>query len=95
MKRPKYDKVLLTGSDEELNEYIESSGKCLVVDWRSDEGSLTDALAELLPAGWLSGEWNDDGDGGNRHAKGAHPEAPDRQVKWTHPSRLGCNRPFA
>ncbi len=26
MKRPKYDKVLLSGSDEELNEYIAESG---------------------------------------------------------------------
>ena len=51
MKPPEYDKVLLTGSDEELNEYIENSDKCLVVDWRSDEGGLTDALAEILPAG--------------------------------------------
>ena len=62
MKPPEHDAVLLTGSDEELNDYIENSGKCLVVDWRSDEGGLTDALADLLPAGWLSGEWVGDED---------------------------------
>jgi hypothetical protein len=61
VKRPRYDNVLLTGSDEELNEYIADSGKCLVVDWRSDEESLTRALAKLLPAGCLSGEWMDIG----------------------------------
>ena len=33
MKRLKYDEVLLTCSDEELNEYIDESDKCLVVDW--------------------------------------------------------------
>jgi hypothetical protein len=59
VKRPRCNKVLLTGSDEELNEYIEDSGKCLVVDWRSDEDDLTDELADLLPSGWLSHEWSD------------------------------------
>jgi hypothetical protein len=58
MKGPKDENdTLLNGSVEELNKYIEQSGKCLVVDHRSEEGSLTDALAELLPAGWLSHEW--------------------------------------
>ena len=57
MKRPKYDKVLLTGSDEELNEYIDTSDRCLVVDWTADEGDLADDLAEMLPAGWLSHDW--------------------------------------
>lgn len=60
MKSPKHDKVLLAGSSQELNDYIEKSGKCLVVDWRSDEGDLTAALAELLPAGWLKGEYGTD-----------------------------------
>jgi hypothetical protein len=53
-------RVLLAGSDEELNEYMEQSRKCLGVDWRSDEGDLTEALAKLLPPGWLSGEYGDD-----------------------------------
>jgi hypothetical protein len=88
MQIPKYDEVLLTGSNEELNDYIENSGKCLVVDWRSDEGGLTDALAELLPAGWLSGEWDDDGDGdlyvtyrGVRHKVGLKMSPADR-YRW-------------
>jgi hypothetical protein len=85
MKGPKFDKVLLTGSDEELNEYIETSGKCLVVDWRSDEGALTEALAELLPDGWLSGEWEDDDlyvtYRGARHKVGLRMEPADR-YRW-------------
>lgn len=61
VKPPQHDAVLLAGSDEELNEYIANSGKCLVVDWRSDEESETEALAALLPDGWLSGKWVGDG----------------------------------
>ena len=57
VKLPSYDTVLLTGSDKELNEYISTSGKCLVVDWRSEEGSLVDALAEILPEAKLGHEW--------------------------------------
>lgn len=85
---PDYDAVLLTGSDEELNDYIENSGKCLVVDWRSDEGGLTDALAELLPVGWLSGEWVGDEDcdlyvtyRGVRHKVGLKLSPSDR-YRW-------------
>src|SRR4051812_43223777 len=86
MKRPEYDKVLLSGSDEELNDYIDESGKCLVVDWRSDEGDLTDNLAELLPDGWLSHEWVDAEDDmhvlyrGKRHKVGLTLSPIDRYV---------------
>jgi hypothetical protein len=86
VKRPKCEKVLLTGSDEALNEYIDQSGKCLVVDWRSDEGDLTDALAELLPPGWLSHEWVDAEDDlyvtyrGVRHKVGLTLSPRDRYV---------------
>jgi hypothetical protein len=57
VKRPKYAKVLLTGSDEELNKYIEDSGKCLVVDWRAAEDDLvgvvvTDSEEEVSVAEW-------------------------------------------
>lgn len=85
---PMYDAVLLTGSDEELNDYIEDSGKCLVVDWRSDEGDLTEDLAELLPDGLLSGEWQDEGDvdlyvtyRNVRHKVGLRLEPADR-YRW-------------
>src|SRR5262249_8546731 len=59
VKRPRYDAVLLTGSDEELNEYIENSGKCLVVDWRAAEDNLTDELAKILRTKQLSHEWSE------------------------------------
>ena len=88
MKLPKHDRVLLVGSDEELNEYIDTSGKCLVVDWRSDEGDLTNALADLLPAGWLTGEWGDNGEcdlhvtyRGVRHKVGLKLQPSDR-YRW-------------
>jgi hypothetical protein len=57
MSLPKYDKVLLTGSDAELNEYIDKSGQCLVVDWRSEEGDLINALAKLIPEARLTYGW--------------------------------------
>jgi hypothetical protein len=87
-KRPKYDKVLLSGIYEELSDYIANSGKCLVVDWRSDEASLMEALAELLPAGWLSGKWVDVGDDsdlavtyrGTLYMAGLTGDQPDRYV---------------
>ena len=31
---------------------------------------------------------------GNQRAKGTHPLARDRQVKWTHPSRIRSNSPL-
>ena len=62
MKRPKYDKVLLNGTIEQLNEYIGQSGKCLVVDWRGYEQDLIDNLAELLPKAGLAWEWVDEED---------------------------------
>src|SRR5262249_50084640 len=34
MQRVRYDKVLLKGTVEDLNEYIREAGKCLIVDWR-------------------------------------------------------------
>lgn len=57
MKLPSYDKVILTGTIKKLNEYIEHSGKCLVVDWRSDEGSLIDALGRTIPEARLTYRW--------------------------------------
>jgi hypothetical protein len=88
VEHPKYDKVLVSGTDDELSDYIANSRKCLVVDWRSDEESLTAALAELLPAGWLSGEWVDLGDEadlavtyrGVRHMARLGTPQPDRYV---------------
>jgi hypothetical protein len=86
MKRPRYDRVLLTGSHEELNEYIDTSDKCLVVDWRSEEGSLVDALAELLPEARLTHEWvNAEGDmyiiyRGRRHKVGHTWSGRDRYI---------------
>jgi hypothetical protein len=56
MKTPVYDPELLSTSDEERNEYIGESGKCLVVDWRGDEIDMVDELAEMLPDGLLSHE---------------------------------------
>ncbi len=58
MRRPRYDHVLLTGTLNDLNEYIATSGKCLVVDWHSYEGDVIDALAALLPRAKLSYGWN-------------------------------------
>lgn len=84
MQPPEHDRVLLTGTDEALNDYIEHSGKCLVVDWRSDEGDLTDALAELLPAGWLSGTYDDEDlyvtYRGARHKVGLRLSPADRYI---------------
>ena len=54
-----FDAVLLGGPDEELNAYIEQSNRCLVVDWRGDEGSIVDEIARMLPSGQLSHEWVD------------------------------------
>lgn len=54
---PEFDKVLITGSNQELNDYISESNKCLIVDWRDDEGSLTAQLGRMLPEGWFSGGW--------------------------------------
>jgi hypothetical protein len=91
-KPPKYDKVLLSGSDQELNDYIANSSKCLIVDWRSDEQDLTADLAGLLPAGWLSGGWVDVGGDndiavtyrGSRHLAGLLGDQPDRyaRLRW-------------
>ena len=87
-----YDKVLISGSEDELNDYIANSGKCLVVDWRSDEESLTKALAGLLPGGWLSGKWVNTGDDtdlavtyrGTSYMAGLTGDQPDRYVwlRW-------------
>jgi hypothetical protein len=86
VKQHDEDKILLTGSDATLNEFIERSGKCLVVDWRSDEGDLTEALAEMLPTGWLSHQWSDAEDDlyityrGARHKVGLTLSPRDRYV---------------
>ena len=88
MKPLRYDKVLLSGTQAELSDYVSNSGKCLIVDWRSDEESLTEALAELLPAGWLSGNWENIGDDtdlvvtyrGTIHLAGLTGDQPDRYV---------------
>jgi hypothetical protein len=55
--QPVFDDVLLRGSDEELNEYIDQSGKCFVVDWRGEEGSIVKDLANILPETGLAHEW--------------------------------------
>jgi hypothetical protein len=86
VKPPRYDKVLLTGSDEELNEYIGACGKCLVVDWRSEEGSLVDALSQLLPGAGLGHEWVDAEEdmyliySGRRHKVGLTWSGRDRYI---------------
>jgi hypothetical protein len=88
VKGPKYDKVLISGSEDVLSEYIENSGKCLVVDWRSDEEDLTEALAGLLPPGWLSGKWVNIGEDadltvtyrGTHYMPGLTGDQPDRYV---------------
>jgi hypothetical protein len=78
--------VLLTGTVEELNDYIEQSGKCLVMDWRSYEGDLLDALAELIPQADLSYQWTAAKDDlyivyrGRRHKVGLTFSGRDRYI---------------
>ena len=52
-----YDDVLVNGDDDAISEYIDGSDKCLVVDWREEEGDLLDQLIEILPEAKLS--WED------------------------------------
>jgi hypothetical protein len=86
MKPPRYDKILLSGSNEDLNEYIDESGKCLVVDWRGDEADLIDSLGEILPAGRLFQNWVDAEDDlyviyrGIRHKVGLTMSGRDRYI---------------
>jgi hypothetical protein len=56
---PEFDDVLLRGTDAELNEYIRNSPRCLVVDWRQDEGSIVDEVARMIPEVPLTHEWVD------------------------------------
>ena len=51
--------MLFAGSDEELNRYIDESGKCLVVDWRGNECDLIDDVAALLPGARLTQDWDE------------------------------------
>jgi len=56
MKRPKYDKVLVTGTVEELNDYINTPGKCVVVDWRNYDEHTIQEVAGLIPRARLTCE---------------------------------------
>ena len=43
-----FDDVLLQGTVGELNTYIENSPRCLVVDWREEEGIIVDAVTDYV-----------------------------------------------
>jgi hypothetical protein len=59
MMRPTFDEVLVTGTEENLNEYIDQSGNCLVVDWRGYVNAIIDNLADLIPHAGMIHEWSD------------------------------------
>jgi hypothetical protein len=56
---PEFDDLLLRRTDAELNEYIRNSSRCLVVDWRQEEGSIVDEVARMIPEAPLTHEWAD------------------------------------
>jgi hypothetical protein len=57
VKKPNYDKAILSKSARALNRYIGESGKCIVVDWRGYEEEIIDEVMELLPRAPLSWKW--------------------------------------
>jgi hypothetical protein len=57
--RPQFDRVLIDGTDDQLFDYMDESGECLVVDWRSEEGVLIDELSKMIPEAGLAHEWGD------------------------------------
>ena len=57
------EKPLLTGTDDEVSDFVDSE-RCMVVDWRGTEEEAVDDAARWLPAGTLTHEVTNADDGG-------------------------------
>lgn len=58
----KIDPVLLSGSDEDLVEFASDTDRCVVVDWREEEGAIVDYVNDFLANDELSYEPDDSGE---------------------------------
>jgi hypothetical protein len=58
----KIDPVLLSGDDEAIQEFASDTDKCVVVDWREDEGDLIDYVIDLIPEAGLSFDEDESGE---------------------------------
>ena len=56
------DPVLLSGDDDAINEFASDTGRCVVVDWREEEGDLIRYVAGVIPEAGLSFEEDTEGD---------------------------------
>jgi len=55
-----YDRVLLKGTEEELDEYAYDSDACVVVDWREEDDVIIEMVSEKIPEAGLGFEFNED-----------------------------------
>lgn len=55
------DPVLLSGDDNAIYEFASDTDRCVVVDWREEEGDLIEYVAAVIPEAGLSFEESEDG----------------------------------
>ena len=56
------DAVLLSGDDDAIHEFASDTDRCVVVDWREEEGDLIGYVAAVIPEAGLSFEEDESGD---------------------------------
>jgi hypothetical protein len=54
-----YDRVLVKGNEEELDEYINSKA-CIIVDWREEDDAIIEMVCKRIPEAGMSFKFNDD-----------------------------------
>jgi hypothetical protein len=56
------DPVLLSGDDDAIHELASDTDRCVVVDWREEEGNLIGYVADVIPEAGLSFEEDETGE---------------------------------
>jgi hypothetical protein len=56
------DPALLSGDDDAINEFASDTDRCVIVDWREEEGDLIRYVTDAIPEAGLSFEEDEDGE---------------------------------
>jgi hypothetical protein len=56
------DPVLLAGDDEAIHEFASDTDKCIIVDWREEEGDLIGYVIDQIPDAGLSFDEDESGE---------------------------------